>query len=594
MNREEQERVHNYLEIYADAFNGMVREMLSRNSSKESDQYSPLAIFDPERLKSVIGDYSKVDAKALIDSQVSLMQQHMNLWQSTSRAMIGLENVEPTVTEEPGDRRFGDSEWKDNPVYSYIKQAYLLNSKMLTNIVDSIEFEDDQQAQKARFYTRQYISAVSPTNLAATNPEVCREILETKGENLAKGMENFMRDFQQSPTEALKITQSDPDAFTLGENLATTPGKVIFQNELIQLIQYQPSTKEVYEVPLLLIPPFINKYYIMDLDQKKSLVRWLVSQNFTVFMVSWVNPDATLSDTKFEDYVVKGIGAALDVAENISGSNKVNAVGYCVGGTLLAIAQSWLRAKGDERLHSCSFFTTLTDFSEPGEIGVYLSEEILPLLEKKSRTKGIFDGRILALSFNLLRENDLFWSYFINNYLKGKDPVAFDILYWNSDSTNIPAETFVYFLRNLYMENKLIEPGGISVDDIPIDLANVDTPSYFVATVADHIVPWQASYRSSQKFSGPVRFVLGGSGHVAGVINPPEPGKYPHWINEESCADAESWQQGATEVSGSWWPDWKKWLEDYSGSTLPARKPGKRKKYPILEDAPGSYVKVRI
>lgn len=593
MNSEEQNKVRNYLEIYADAFNGMVRQVLASQASSDPTQIPTVMPFDSERLIKAVKDYKNVDMESLLQNQVSIMQQHMQLWQNTNKAMLGLETSKETVSEEKGDKRFADSEWHTNPVFSYIKQAYLLNSKMLTNIVDSIEFEDPKQAEKARFYTRQYINSTSPTNMALTNPEVCREILETKGENLAHGIENFVKDLQQSPIEALKITQSDPDAFTLGENLAITPGKVVYQNELLQLLQYTATTKQVYKTPLLIVPPFINKYYVMDLDERKSLVRWLASQGFTVFMLSWVNPDASMANTQFEDYVLKGVVAAIDSIEQITGSNRINAAGYCVGGTVLSIAQAWLRARGDSRLSSCAFFTTLTDFTEPGELGAYLSEEMLPILEQNSKIKGIFDGRILALSFNLLRENNLFWSYFINNYLKGKDPVAFDILFWNSDSTNIPAETFAYYLRNMYMDNKLAEPGALEIDGTPIDLAKIDTPGYFLASIADHIVPWQAAYRSSRLVSGPSRFVLGESGHVAGVINPAEGGKYPHWTNAADLASADDWKATASEVAGSWWLDWRDWLAPMSGKKVAARKPGS-KAFPPLEDAPGSYVRVRI
>lgn len=593
MNSEEQDKVRSYLEIYADAFNGMVRQVLASQAGVDPSQMAPAMPFDSERLINAVKKYKNVDMETLLQNQVSIMQQHMELWQNTNKALLGLKTSRETVSEEKGDKRFADSEWHTNPVFSYIKQAYLLNSRMLTNIVDNIEFEDPKQAEKARFYTRQYINSTSPTNMALTNPEVCREILETKGENLAHGIENFVRDLQQSPIEALKITQSDPDAFTLGENLAYTPGKVVFQNDLFQLLQYKATTKQVYKTPLLIVPPFINKYYVLDLDAKKSLVRWLSSQGFTVFMVSWVNPDASMAETRFEDYVLKGVVTAIDTIEQITSSSEINAAGYCVGGTLLSIAQAWLRARDDERVRSCTFFTTLTDFTEPGELGAYLSEEMLPILEQNSKIKGIFDGRILGLSFNLLRENNLFWSYFINNYLKGKDPVAFDILFWNSDSTNIPAETFAYYLRNMYMDNKLADAGALDIDGTPIDLAKIDTPSYFLATIADHIVPWQAAYQSSRLVSGTARFVLGESGHVAGVINPAEGGKYSHWVNETVTGSADEWKAAATEATGSWWLDWRDWLHPLSGKKIAARKPGS-KAFPPIEDAPGSYVRVRI
>ena len=594
MNTEELEKVQKYLEIYADAFNGMVRNaLLARGDGNEPHAGGPIA-YDPDKLLSLVGGHNKVDMDKLMGKQLNLMQQHMDLWQHANRAMLGLEDKTPDLVEEDkGDRRFSDPEWQSNPVYSYIKQAYLLNSRMLSNIVDSIEFDDEKEARRARFYARQYINSTSPTNMVLTNPEVCREILATRGENLVHGINNFVKDLQQSPVEALKITQSDPDAFELGGNLAVTPGKVVFQNELLQLIQYTPATDKVYERPILFFPPFINKYYILDLDQKKSMTRWLVEQGFTVFMVSWVNPDAALAETTFDDYVVKGAVEAVKAALAISGAEDLHAVGYCVGGTLLAIAQAYLQAKDENSIKSCTFFTTLTEFSEPGELGAYVSEDMLPILEQNSRIKGIFDGRILALSFNLLRENNLFWSYFINNYLKGKDPVAFDILYWNSDSTNIPAETFSWYLRNLYQANKLQEPGAIEIDDTAIDLSRITTPSYVLATQADHIVPWQAAYASSRLYGGDVRFVLGASGHVAGVVNPPDPGKYPHFVSEYQGEDAEAWKAEAQEVAGSWWTDWQGWLLQQGDKQVKARQPG-NKNFPPLEDAPGSYVKVRI
>lgn len=520
------------------------------------------------------------------------MNQQAELWQSATKALLGTK-VDPVVSEERNDRRFNDSEWSENPVYNYLKQSYLLNSNMMQEMVDSLHFDDPKAEEQIKFYTRQYINSVSPTNNALTNPEVCRDILESKGENLIKGLQNFMQDLQQSPAEALRISQTDTDAFTLGENLAYTPGDVIYQNDLIQLIQYKATTKKVNEVPLLFIPPFINKYYVLDMDEQKSLIKWAVEQGHTVFVISWVNPDATLSHKGFSDYMKEGPIAALDVIEQVTKSSKVNVVGYCIGGTLLATTQSYLLAKGDTRINSLTFLTTLLDFEEPGEIGVYLSEQMLPFLKKNIKEKGILDGRVLGLAFSMLRENSLFWSYFVNNYLKGKDPAPFDILYWNSDSSNLPAETFDFYMTNTYQENNLIKDGAVEVDGVAIELSKIDTPSYFLATIADHIVLWKASYQGTKALSGPTRFVLAGSGHLAGVINSVDHGKYPHWVNDELSDSAEHWFEGATKKEGSWWTDWENWVLPQSGKKVTARKQGS-KKYASIEAAPGSYVRKRI
>lgn len=591
MEEKSESAVLEYLEQFSGVFNSMVQEVLTRKLGGEPSDVS--SMFDPKKLTELLSSGVQVDTAKLVSDQMAFMEKQVALWQSATKAMLG-EKVEPVVTEERSDKRFKDSDWSENPVYNYLKQAYLLNSQMLQNLVDTLKFSDPKAAEQVKFYTRQYINSVSPSNSILTNPEVCREILETKGQNLVKGVENFMRDLEQSPAEAFKITQTDPDAFTLGENLATTPGKVVYQNDLIQLIHYAPTTDEVYQRPVLITPPFINKYYILDLDQKKSMVRWLVAQGYSVFVISWVNPDAELAEKDFGNYMKEGPIAALDTVQAITGTDKVNMVGWCVGGTLLATTAAYLKAKGDERINSLTFLTTLLDFSEPGEVGNYLSEQMLPLIEKNAEMKGVFDGRILGLSFSMLRENNLFWSYFINNYLKGKDPAAFDILHWNSDATNIPAACFKQYIRNTYWEDKLKEPGAVVIDDVAIDLRQIDTPTYFLSTVADHIVLWQGSYRGAKLFSGPTRFVLAGSGHLAGVINPVEGGKYPHWLNDELPETAEAWFEGAEQHEGSWWPNWDQWMAPMSGDKVPSAMPGINKDFPPLENAPGSYVKVRL
>lgn len=549
--------------------------------------------FDTDKILQQITKLSKGSALQLFNDQSALMQKQMALWQSASAALVNKTQLPVFIEEDPADRRFRDPQWTEDARYSYIKQSYLLNSKLLQNLVDNLQYNDEGDAEKASFMARQYINAVAPTNNAITNPEIQSLTLETQGQNLIEGMKNFTRDVRRSPPEILKVTQCRPDAFVLGENIATTPGKVIHQNEVMQVIQYAPSTKQVYSVPVLIIPPFINKYYILDLSENNSYVRWLVAEGFTVFMVSWVNPDSSLAGVGFEDYVLKGVIEAADVVSSVCKTKRMNAVGYCSGGTMLAVAQALLRARDDKRFVSCTMIAMQTDFSDPGGLGVYLSDDLIPFLEQHTNMKGIFDGRALATGFNLLRENPLYWSYYVDNYLKGKQPEAFDILHWNGDSANIPAKTMSFYLRKMYMQNSLAEPDALSIDGQDIDVSRIDTPSYFVAMVGDHIVPCTASFRSSQYFGGPVRFVLGESGHIAGVVNPVSEGKYNHWVNRKPSPDFDTWRKAATEVEGSWWTDWADWLVPHSGKQIAGRKIG-NSKYKPIEDAPGSYVKVCI
>ena len=593
MDNQDEASVLEYVEQFSEVFNSMVQEVMKRGLETKAGSFSPMQ--DPEKISAMLSKSIQVDSAKLVQNQIDFMEQQSALWQNAAKAMFTQTKVDPVITEARSDRRFGASEWADNPMYSYLKQAYLLNSKMLTDMVETIEFDDPKEEQQAKFYTRQYISSVAPTNSLFTNPEVCQEILNTQGQSLVRGAKNFMQDLEQSPAEALKITQTDPHAFTLGEDLATTLGKVVYENDLMQLLHYTPAkNKKVYQRPVLITPPFINKYYILDLDQKKSLPRWLLEQGYSVFMISWVNPDAALADKDLGNYMLEGPIAALDQVQAITGADKVNMVGWCIGGTTLAGAAAYLKSKGDDRINSLTFLTSLLDFSMPGEVGNYLTEQMVPLVEQNADQKGILDGRILGMSFSLLRENNLFWSYFINNYLKGQDPTAFDILYWNGDSTNLPAAAFKQYVRNTYVDNLLREPGGMVVDGVALDLSKIDVPCYFLSTINDHIVPWQGSYLGTELVSGPTRFVLAGSGHLAGVINPVEGGKYPHWTNAELAADAEQWLAGATQHEGSWWPDWNTWMAPMSGAKVTSPKPGKCPTHPAIEDAPGRYVKVRI
>ncbi|GLS27537.1 class I poly(R)-hydroxyalkanoic acid synthase [Marinibactrum halimedae] len=600
MERGEQAQVMQYLDKYRGLFNAMAQEVMKRMMSGGARaEINPL--MNTDKVMKILSRSVKVDPSRLMQEQMKFLEQQIHLWQHTAEAFISGNNPEVVVSPERGDRRFKDEQWDSNPMFSYFKQAYLLNASFLNNFVDILEFEDHKTAEQVKFFTRQYINSLSPTNYLLTNPEVCRDILESEGECLAKGIDNFMRDLENSPLEAFKIGQVDINAFKLGEHLATTPGEVVFENDLFQLIQYAPTTKEVYATPLLVVPPFINKYYILDLDEKKSLIRWLVGQGYQVFLMSWVNPTEDHAEKKFDHYISEGVVTALDVIEKIADAPSINVAGYCIGGTVVGIAASVLQKRNDKRINSATFLTTLFDFSEPGEVGNYISEQSYPMIEQSAKANGYFDGRILAFSFSLLRENNLFWSFFIDNYLKGKDPTPFDILYWNSDSTNIPTDAFLYYLRNMYMENRLREPGALHLDGESIHLQRLDVPTYALATVSDHIVLWQQAYESAkligQMTTTPnrnVRFVLAGSGHVAGVVNPADGGKYDHWVNESLPESAEHWLESATEVSGSWWKDWDQWLASRSGEKQSANAQLGSDEFPPIEAAPGRYVKVRL
>lgn len=542
---------------------------------------------------SALGN-TRVDVEKLMQGQLTYLKKQTALWQAASQAMLSDQALQPVIEEAANDRRFSDSEWQENPLYSYIKQSYLLNTNLLSDTLDSMDFEEQSQSEQLKFFARQYINALSPTNTLVGNPEVYRKTLDSQGQNLQSGLHNLLKDWQQSPQSGLKMTQTDESAFEVGENLATTPGSVVYQNEIMQLIQYEPATDKVYAKPILITPPYINKFYVLDLDEEKSLVRWLVNKGFTVFMISWINPDTSLAHKSFSDYVMQGPIEALNVVLNITGTNKAHLMGYCVGGTLASISAALLKAQGRDCLASLTLLTTLLDFSKPGEVGHYLSKASWPMLKQQVETQGYMDGRTLAMGFSLLRENQLFWPYFINNYLKGESPQAFDILYWNSDSTHIPAANYVEYIENTYLYNRLKEPGGFCINGTPIDLSSIDVPVYCLATKSDHIVLWDAAYQSAQLINSPVRFVLAGSGHLAGVINPENSGKYGYWTNEEISGNSEDWFAAAEQHEDSWWPDWFNWAQAESGRAVKARAVGVKKAFPVLETAPGSYVRKRV
>ncbi len=527
----------------------------------------------------------------LVQAQLGLWQDYMSLWQSTARRMMGMDTT-PVIQADPADRRFKDDAWRDSEVFDFIKQSYLLSARFVQDVVSHVDGLDERTAQKVDFYARQFIDAMSPSNFLLTNPEVLRRTAETGGENLLRGLNNLLADLE-SGRGKLRIKMTDMDAFRIGENIAVSPGKVVFQNDLIQLIQYAPTTEKVLRRPLLVIPPWINKFYILDLRPKNSLVRWAVSQGHTVFMVSWVNPDARLAEKDFEDYMREGILEALEAIERATGESAINAIGYCLGGTLLGATLAWMAAHSDDRIKSATFFVSLLDFRESGELNVFIDEEQLKMLEERMSRRGYLEGSEMATTFNMLRANDLIWSFVVNNYLLGKDPFPFDLLYWNADSTRMPARMHSFYLRNMYQENRLVQPGGIVLEGTPIDLSKVRIPAYFISTREDHIAPWRATYRGAHLLSGRNRFVLAASGHIAGVVNPPEGSKYNHWINEDLPQAPEDWLAGASEMAGSWWPDWHRWVSNHDKRMVPAREPGSGKLKPI-EDAPGSYVKLRI
>ncbi|MCX8134558.1 MAG: class I poly(R)-hydroxyalkanoic acid synthase [Roseococcus sp.] len=525
----------------------------------------------------------------IVQAQIGFWQDYLTLWSNTARRLLGGE-AEPVIEEPRGDRRFRDDAWRENEVFDFIRQSYLLTARFFTDVVRRTEGLDPKTAQKVDFYTRQFVDAMSPANFILTNPEVLRRTAETGGANLLKGLSNLLADLERGRGR-LRIRMTDETKFKVGENIAVTPGKVIYQNELMQLIQYNPVTETVLKRPLVIFPPWINKFYILDLRPKNSFIRWAVEQGHTVFCVSWVNPDARLAEKGFDDYMREGVLAALDAIELATGERAVNAIGYCLGGTLLATTLAHMAAKRDSRIKSATYFVTLVDFEQPGELGVFIDEEQLKSLEERMNRRGYLDGSEMATTFNMLRANDLIWSFVVNNYLLGQDPFPFDLLYWNDDSTRMPARMHSFYLRRMYQQNDLVKPGAIELLGTKIDLRKIKVPSYLISTREDHIAPWKSTYRATQIYSGPVRFVLAASGHIAGVVNPPDSGKYSHWVNEELPPDPDEWLKGATELAGSWWPDWQRWVSGLDKTMVPARVPGAGK-LPVIEDAPGSYVRV--
>jgi polyhydroxyalkanoate synthase subunit PhaC len=536
-----------------------------------------------------LGQRMLANPVAMVETQAEFWQDYLTLWQRTAQRLLGQEAA-PVIEPARDDRRFRHAHWSENATFDFIKQSYLLSARCLHGTVRGADGLDDKAQRKLEFYTRQLVDALSPSNFAHTNPEVVQATLDSGGGNLVRGLENLLDDLARGKGE-LKVSMTDRTAFELGRNVATTPGKVVFQNELMQLIQYAPSTKQVARRPLLIVPPWINKFYILDLQPKNSFIKYCVDQGQTVFVVSWVNPDERHRDLGWGAYMTLGPLAALEAIEQATGEPEVNVIGYCIGGTLMATVLGWMAAHDDRRIASATFFTCIMDFEDAGELTLFVDEEQLARIERQMDEKGYLDAGAMASTFNLMRANDLIWSFVVGNYLLGKEALPFDLLYWNSDSTRMPAATHRYYLRNMYQKNLLKEPGGLVLKETPIDLRRVEVPVFLISAREDHIAPWRNTYAAAGLYGGPVRFVLAGSGHIAGVINPAGSTKYGYWTNDALPPEPDSWLEGATQHPGSWWPTWAEWVKDYAGGKVKARVPGMGR-LPALEDAPGSYVKI--
>ena len=525
----------------------------------------------------------------MMSDPVSFATATFDLW---SQAAARWRSIGVPVASDQArkDRRFKHSAWADKAIFEFIKDTYLIYADCVLSTVRGVQGLDDKTAHKVDFYTRQFIDAIAPSNFIATNPEILRATMDTGGENLLRGLGNMLDDLRRGKGR-LAISMTDLNSFRLGEDLAATPGKVIARNELMELIQYEPATSEVRRRPLLIVPPWINKFYILDLGPEKSFIKWAVTQGHTVFVISWVNPDERLAHKTFEDYMLEGPLWALDMIEQATGEREFNTIGYCLGGTLLATTLAYLSAKSDDRIKSATYFGTLVDFTEAGDLAVFIDEHQLSSLERQMEKRGYLDGHEMATSFNMLRANELIWSFVVNNYLLGREPTPSDLLHWNADSTRMPATMHAFYLRKMYHENQLVVPGGITLDGVPINLRLINTPTFVLATIEDHIAPWESAYAATQIYSGPVKFLLAASGHIAGVVSPPG-SKYGHWENESLPETTQAWLDGATERESSWWPAWDRWVSAFAGGTVPSRRPGSGA-LKAIDDAPGIYVRVK-
>ena len=555
--------------------------------SEAENQLTPV-----EQVSRTLGAITQAymnDPQKLMDAQMQLWNSYGQLWQNAWAKVLG---QQPAPVAEPArnDKRFKDKDWQENTVFDFLKQFYLISANWAQDMVKNADGVDEHTRHKARFYVEQIANAISPSNFGFTNPEVLRTTLASNGANLIEGLKHLQEDMQ-TPDGRLRIKQTDMSAFEIGRNIAMTPGKVVFRNETFELIQYSPTQAETYEYPLVIFPPWINKFYILDLNAKKSFVKWAVDQGLTVFIVSWVNADEKQARKSFSDYMREGFLEAVQAALDATKAEKVNVIGYCIGGTLTAASLGWMAVQNDQRVNAATFFTTQVDFEKAGDLLVYVDEEQVKWIEDRMKDKGYLPGTRMADAFNLLRSNDLIWSYVVNNYMLGKDPLPFDLLYWNADSTRMPAGVHSFYLRECYMANKLAQ-GKMVLDNVRIDLKKVKMPIYNLAAREDHIAPLASVFRVGRYFGGPTRLVVSGSGHIAGVVNPPDANKYQYWTNDKGAPTLEEWLKGATEHAGSWWPDWARWMSDKSGPKVKAPTPGSGR-LKVIEDAPGSYVRTR-
>jgi polyhydroxyalkanoate synthase len=567
---------------------GAIAEMALRQADRPA-ALSPDPFHVAPALTQVMGRLA-AQPDRMMRAQADLFSRYLDLWQVTARRAGG-ETVEPVVTPAKGDKRFSDPDWSDNPVFDAIKQSYLITSNWLNGLVSDVDGVDPLEKRRVEFFVKMLTDAFSPSNFLASNPAALKEVMATGGQSLVKGMENFQADLQRGGGQ-LAIAQTDYELFKIGENVATAPGKVVFRNEIIELLQFSPTTEEVFEIPLVIFPPWINKFYILDLRPENSMIRWLASQGITVFVASWVNPDARLATKTFEDYMRQGVYEGVAAALKQTGVDHVNTVGYCIGGTLLSATLAHMTARGDTSIGSATFFAAQQDFSEAGDLLLFTNEDWLKDLEAKmDEGGGVLSGQTMADTFNALRSNDLIWSFFVNNYLLGKEPKPFDLLFWNSDQTRMPKTLHTYYLRRFYGENAMAK-GQLTLDGVQIDLSTVKVPVYVQSSKEDHIAPARSVYKGARLFGGPVTFTMAGSGHIAGVINAPAAHKYQHWTNDDLPPTLDEWQAGAVEHPGSWWPHWAGWLKARSGKMVKARDPALGPLKP-LGDAPGEYVKVK-
>ena len=568
------EQFQRWSDLIGRAQQAMMEKLTSSNGSLGTDPFGILSAWQ------AAASAAMADPSRLFAAQAAFWQDNLKLWQAVLSG-----NSADGPASDHRDRRFASPGWTENPAFDFLRQSYLIASQHLLENMGTLDGLDPHEKGKALFYAKQFVDAMSPSNFALTNPDVMQATVESGGENLARGLEHLLADLERG-----RMTMVDEAAFEVGRNVAATPGRVVFENRLFQLIQYSPTTEAVYETPLVIFPPWINKFYILDLTAEKSFIRWAVAEGLTVFVVSWANPDENFGDVVLDTYVEEGFLTAIDTVREICDTRSVHAIGYCVAGTTLAAVLAMMAATGDaDKVATATFFTAQVDFEDAGDLKLFIDDPQLETIETLAAEKGYLDGRSMATTFNMLRSNDLIWNYVVNNYLLGKDYAPFDLLYWNSDATNVPAKWHRAYLADLYRDNKLVKPGAISVLGTPIDLTRVRTPSYIQAGKEDHIAPLASVFKLTHHFGGPMRFVLAGSGHIAGVVNPPSAGKYQHWTNDQLPDTLTAFQAGATEHKGSWWPDWMGWLAPQSGRKVPARTPVKG-----IEAAPGRYVKVRI